>query len=187
MEGWCSHEKAVQLFNLVESHKPKLCVEIGVFGGKSLAAIAMGLQKNGDGIIFGIDPWNTQACIEGSADPSHDEWWSRIDWNYLIKVYFEKLQEFGLISYVSHLAKHDKECLSYFSDESIDLVHFDSNHTEEVACRTVKDWWPKLKQGSAVIMDDIDWESQHKAVVVMKNLGVEVVKEYEKFGIYTKL
>ena len=186
MEGWCSHEKAVELFNLVESTKPKLCVEIGVFGGRSLVAIAMGLQKLGEGIIFGIDPWNIDACLEGTSSDVNKDWWANVPWEGIIGSYFDKIQEFELLSYTSHIAKHDKDCLCYFADGSIDLIHFDSNHSEEVSCRTVKDWWPKLKQGSVIIMDDIDWDGQDKALILLKSLGVKVIKEYLKFGIYSK-
>lgn len=187
MEGWCSHEKATQLFQAVERTKPKICVEIGVFGGRSVVAIAMGLKKQGSGIIFGIDPWNIDACLEGSNTETNNNWWENVPWEGIIGSYFDKIQEFDLLPYVSHLAKHDKDCLGYFSDGSIDLIHFDSNHSEEVSCRTVKDWWGKIRKGATIIMDDIDWEGQDKALELMKQLGVEVVTEYPKFGIYTKL
>ena len=33
VDGWCTLEKALELIDLVETHKPKTCVELGVFGG----------------------------------------------------------------------------------------------------------------------------------------------------------
>lgn len=186
MDGWCTIAKATKLFELIQQYKPKTCLEIGTFGGRSMVAIAFGLKHLGRGIVFGIDPWKIDACLEGTNDKANNEWWAKLNWNEIISKYFDKLQEFDVLEYVAHFRKHDTDCLDYFATGSIDLVHFDSNHSEEVACRTVKDWWPKLKQGCVVIMDDIDWDGQKKAIKVMEELGIETVEELDTYGIYIK-
>lgn len=186
MDGWCTHEKAVNLFNTVLDNKLQLCVEIGTFGGRSVIAMALALKELGEGVVFGIDPWKVDACLEGKNDELNDQWWSQIDWNSIISKYFDKMQEFGVLEYTCHLRKHDTQCLRFFKDKSIDLIHFDSNHSEKVACRTVNDWWSKIKDGGFIVMDDIDWDGQSKALKLLKDKGVKVVSEHEKYGIYTK-
>lgn len=186
MEGWCTHEKACNLFNIVYTNELKLCVEIGTFGGKSMIAIALALKALNDGIVFGIDPWKVDACLEGTNGEENNKWWSEIDWNKIISSYFDKAQEFDVLGHMAHFRKHDTQCLQYFSDESIDLIHFDSNHSEEVACRTVNDWWGKIRSQGVIVMDDIDWDGQDKAADLLKKKGVLVIKEYDKYGIYIK-
>jgi len=186
LEGWCTPEKAAVLFRLVDQFKPSLCLEIGTFAGKSLRAIAYGLQCNKEGIVFGIDPWKLDPCIEGSNGEANDDWWKEVPFDRIIKEYFDKLSDFGLLEYTAHFRKHDLDCLQYFADESIDLIHFDSNHSEEVACRTVQSWWKKVKPGAVVIMDDIDWKGQAKAVDVMRDYGISVIETFDSYGVYKK-
>lgn len=187
LEGWCTLDKAKVLFSLVEQFRPELCLEIGTFGGKSLRAIAYGLKCTGRGIVFGIDPWAVDPCIEGTNAEANNQWWASVPWDKIINEYFSINQRYGLLEFTSHFRKHDRDCLRYFEDESIDLVHFDSNHSPEVACRTVQDWWPKLKPGCVIIMDDIDWQGQAKAVDVLRDLGVKVFNTFDTYGVYRKL
>ena len=49
LEGWVSPERGVELFDLIVQEKPVICVEIGVFGGRSLISQAYGLRENGAG------------------------------------------------------------------------------------------------------------------------------------------
>lgn len=186
MEGWCTHEKACNLFSIVYTNQLKLCVEIGTFGGKSMMAIALALKALDDGIVFGIDPWKVEPCLEGSNKDHDNKWWSQVDWNTIIASYFDKAQEFGVLGHMAHFRKHDTKCLQYFNEESIDLIHFDSNHSEEVACRTVNDWWGKIRSQGVIVMDDINWDGQHKAADLLKKKGVLVIKEYDNYGIYIK-
>ena len=186
MNGWCTHEKAVNLFNLIYDNKLTTCLEIGTFGGRSIVAISLGLKALGDGIVFGIDPWKVEACLEGTNAVENNQWWSQIDWNQIIASYFDKMQEFDVLGYMCHLRKHDTQCLKLFSNNYFDFVHFDSNHSEEVSCRTVNDWWPKIKSGAFIVMDDIDWSGQSKAMELLKSKGVKVIQEYDKYGVYKK-
>jgi hypothetical protein len=61
LEGWCSKEKACAFIDLVLQEKPQTCVEIGVFGGKSLLPVAMALKSLGQGIVIGVDPWDKKS------------------------------------------------------------------------------------------------------------------------------
>ena len=49
--------------------RPKVIVELGIFGGRSLLPQALQLRDNGDGgIIYGIDPWTKAAALDRTAD-----------------------------------------------------------------------------------------------------------------------
>ena len=57
--GWCSIAKGEFLVDLVLKHQPKVIVEIGVWGGRSLIPMASALKSLGEGIAYGIDPWDS--------------------------------------------------------------------------------------------------------------------------------
>ena len=65
LEGWCSEDKMVKLYDLIIKTKPSFLVEIGVFGGKSLLSQAFALKENNKGIIHGVDSWKSSDCIAG--------------------------------------------------------------------------------------------------------------------------
>ncbi len=67
MEGWCSLDKAMKVSNLITTESLRRCVEIGVFGGRSVVAMALAQQRaNIDGYVVGIDPWRNADCLECS-------------------------------------------------------------------------------------------------------------------------
>ena len=45
MNGWCDPTKANHIFDTVFERNPKVCVELGVFAGRSLIAFALALAK----------------------------------------------------------------------------------------------------------------------------------------------
>src|SRR5580704_14076834 len=80
VHGWCSHQKASILIDLIASIGAKTIVEIGVWGGKSLLPMAYTLMRVGlNGKIYGIDPWDNQASIEGVTHESNLAYWSQVD------------------------------------------------------------------------------------------------------------
>ena len=186
MEGWLTKEKGRVLFDLVIAHKPELCVEVGTFGGMSEIAIAMALRANGKGIIFGIDPWRIEPCLEGNNLEANNDWWKQVPWGRIITEYYQRLQAFDLFEWRAHFRKHDADCLKFFNGETVNLIHFDSNHSEEVSCATVVRWWPKLASGCVIIMDDIDWEGQSKAVGQLLSLGATAKDDYKTYATFVK-
>ena len=75
LTGWCSKDKGGVLFDLVIKSRPKVVVEIGVFGGKSVIPMAVGLKANGRGMIYGIDPWDTDASTMWLEEETNKKWW----------------------------------------------------------------------------------------------------------------
>lgn len=97
IEGWMTHEKGCVLFRLVEEWKPEICCEVGIFGGRSMLAVALALKSLGKGIIFGIDPWKTESAVEGTNAKEDNDWWAQVPWDRIIREYYDKLQGFGVL------------------------------------------------------------------------------------------
>lgn len=189
--GWCDVDKGNVLWDLVHEHKPSVIVEIGTFGGRSIAVFALALKSLGKGIVFGIDPWEAAPCNEGGNTPESDEYWNTYDWDKLVKEYFEYFQRNNLLKYHAHFRKKDVDCLSYFADNSIDILHIDSNHSALTACQTVELWLPKLKPQGILVMDDTDWDGVKVAVKKIEESGMIRLNSYDVsascFDVYQKI
>lgn len=155
LEGWCTNNKAAILIDLVFLFQPKVIVEIGVFGGKSLVPMATALKVTSKGKIYGIDPWSSAASAEG-MDGVNYEWWSTLDHVAILRGLQEKLFLFDLENHVK-LIQSTSENASII--ENIDFLHVDGNHSEKASLIDVYKWVPLVRKGGLIIFDDITWSS----------------------------
>lgn len=187
MDGWCTVEKAEILCNLVLEHKPRLAVELGVFAGRSLFPIAMALENNGGGVVYGIDPWTKAAATEGENGKENDDWWNNnVD---LERIFANFVSEYALLGFSNHcrwMRDTAEDAALAFPDASVDFLHQDSNHSELVSCRQVDVWFPKLAPNSIWVLDDTDWPTQQKAIVKIKTLGFSVLEDARTFQVYSR-
>lgn len=181
--GWCSLDKATKLAELILEHKPNLIVEIGVFAGRSAVAMAMACQSIGCGHVHGIDPWTNAAALEGGTTPENDAWWAKLDMKQIYRTCVSTAKTLGVEDWLTLIEKHDADVLKDFDEGSIDLIHLDSNHSEAVSVRSVRDWVPKLKSGGFFAMDDSDWATTARAVELLHNgLGTRHVFTHNMQG-----
>lgn len=172
LHGWCPLEKAQFLANLVVDYNVQTVVEVGIFAGRSLIAMAMACQSKGSGVCWGIDPWVSTAAIEGTNDPANDKWWQQCDLEQIYRWFIEAVLRFGLTKECRWFRMRSDEVASLFADGSVDLVHIDGNHSEEMSTKDVELWFPKLKpRSSFVCIDDINWKSNQKAYSMLKERG----------------
>lgn len=188
LHGWCPPEKADELRRLVREHRPALCVEIGVFGGKSLIPIAEALRDNGGGTVYGIDPWTKDAALEGGAGGAeHAEWWSNMDLEAIYRDFTEAVVDRGLSEQVTTLRMTAQKAAHQFAASSIGLLHIDGNHSEATSVRDVRTWLPKVQPGGWVVMDDTGpaWPTTTKAVAI---LGAEcdLIRDWGDWRVYRK-
>lgn len=164
IEGWCSREKATNMMDLIYEVEPDLCVEVGVFGGSSIYPTASALKFLNKGQVYAIDPWENMFCLEGyEADNPNYQWWSQIDLNKIYLGFLNLLHHFELTPYCTVLRMTGLEALEQFSDESIDILHIDGNHTEQSALSDVEHYFPKVKKGGYIWLDDTNWPTVDRA------------------------
>lgn len=174
LQGWCTVEKANKLIDIVGESKPWRIVELGVFCGKSLLALALAAKyTNPQCEIIGIDAWEASASLEGTNDKANDDWWKEIDYNWA-KTYTENLMRKENVR-VSLWKNKSSEVASKFPDNSIDILHQDSNHSEEISCTEVELYWMKVRKGGYWIFDDTNWATTQKAQDLLLTKGFEVV------------
>lgn len=187
LEGWCTHQKACALFTLVETHKPSVIVDLGTFGGRCAVAFALACKSVGQGTVFAIDAWRSQESLQGSNDPANDKYWAEMPWPRIIQSFYQAISAFDVARIVVPWGRPDEEVAPFFRNGAIDMIHIDINHSEEVATRAVRTWFPKVAKGGIIIMDDIDWPGQKQAEGLMVSMGCERLEATEQWGIYRKL
>jgi predicted O-methyltransferase YrrM len=160
LEGWCTKNKAAILMDLIFMLNPKIIVEIGVWGGKSLIPMTYALKCSENSKIYGIDPWDNAKSIEG-MEGIHYEWWSNVDHQRVLNGLENKIRELGLSNQIE-LIKTSSELANPIID--IDFLHIDGNHSEAAANLDVYKWVPLVKKGGIIIFDDTDWGTNQSAV-----------------------
>jgi len=186
-DGWCWPEKANAMANLITEIRPSpnVIVEIGVFGGRSLLPQAEAVRRNGVGCIVGIDPWRLVPSIEGDIDQEQKDWWSKVDLQTVHQEFMEHLWRLGLDSHCIIIRNTGDQCAHLFNGESIDILHIDGNHTEEVSCRDVRTWLPKVRRLGYIWFDDTNWASTQKALALIEE-HCAPIKDVASCRLYQK-
>jgi predicted O-methyltransferase YrrM len=155
VHGWCSHQKASILIDILSVAGAKTVVEIGVWGGKSLLPMAYTLKKmRQNGKIYGIDPWHNQASIEGAAHESNIAFWNAVDHEAVLDRLENVIQEWGLTDTVTLIRATS---LAAPPIHDIDVLHIDGNHSDITSFIDVTKWVPLVKKGGWIIFDDMNW------------------------------
>jgi hypothetical protein len=168
LEGWCSAEKAFHFIDLIIETHPKLCVEIGVFGGSSIYPVASALKyQNEGGLVVGIDAWDKIECIR-NFDPIEDEtslqWWSKVNLNFIYRTYLNMIKKYQFESICKTKILTSEEAVKEFEDNSIDILYIDGNHCETTSTLDVQLYLPKVRLGGHIWFNDALWESRQQAV-----------------------
>lgn len=187
MPGWCTPEKGKRLAALamqVALDKTPCCVELGVFGGRSLVSIALGLAEMGRGHVDGIDPYTRNASLEGTNAPENDAWWGALDYEDIARSAQESIYRLGVYRQAHLIRMRSLEVAGYYHE--IDLLHQDSNHSEEISCEEVRLWAPKMTAGGIWIFDDTNWPTTQKAQRELEALGFKPLEYHETWRVFQK-
>lgn len=187
VDGWCTPDKAIDLVNIVLDRRPTLVVESGIFGGRSLFAMAMAVKENGHGTVWGVDPWSVEAALEGEESQANREWWTKnVELEKIYHSFVLHTMALGLLPHINWIRSKGQQAARIFDDKSIGLFHLDSNHSELVSCLEVQTWEPKMAEKSIWIMDDADWPSQAKAIQMIKDHGFRVLFDRKSYIIFER-
>ncbi len=186
LEGWCTKEKALTMYNcILELDKP-LCVELGVFAGRSLVAICRAAKmKNGK--VFGIDAWSKDASALGENTQENNDWWAKIDYDYFYNYTKNIIKESNVDDCCTILRNKTSDVVELFQDKSIDFLHQDGNHSEQVTIEEVNRWFNKVKIGGYWAFDDSDWPTTKAAQLLLVEKGYTLLSENDgKWQLYKR-
>ncbi|WP_210465439.1 class I SAM-dependent methyltransferase [Rufibacter roseolus] len=138
--AWHKHSPFV--FWLLARLKPKCIVELGVHNGFSFFVFcqyALDRLRAGKCMCYAIDHW------QGDEHAGI----------YDTDIFQKFIQHQGQYLEVSKVIKSTfREGLSYFEDESIDLLHIDGRHYYDDVKEDFNDWKRKLKKDAIVLFHD---------------------------------
>lgn len=182
--GWCSSEKALLIMDLIKENKCQHCIEIGVFSGMSLFPIAKALQYNGSGKVSAIDAWDPLEAIKGfgSSDPNY-EWWSKLDFNYFYGQTLTLISKNKLNTFCHIIKQSSQNAACLFDNETIDFIHLDGNHNEDFAFQDIIDYFPKIKDGGYILLNDPNWFSMKRSLVFLLERA-ELISHFSPSATY---
>jgi len=186
MDGWTTPEKAKALYDLTIKCKAKLCVEIGVYGGRGTISMALALKEMGGGKVIGIDPYDSEESARGQTNPTDEKWWrdcphEKIYQNCLWHI---KRQE---VDKIVEIIK--KKSCEVDSPKDIDVFLCDGNHGED-ALLDAKKFAPNVKLGGYCLLDDLDWTGGYvrQAEEFIKSIGFTFIKIFDgQTGLYQRM
>jgi cephalosporin hydroxylase len=172
--------------NLIWKVKPDVCVEIGVFAGKSLINTALALKENGHGVVYGIDPWRKETALEGNVPEMEDPaYWDSIDldavhWDCMRAIWQHEVEKHAVVIRAS-----SNDCHQLFWMRTVDILYIDGGHTEAASTLDVMNYIGKVKAGGHVWMDDTNYETLKSAIELVERQCV-MVKDFGHSRLYKK-
>jgi predicted O-methyltransferase YrrM len=143
-QGWFHHGE--QFLDLLDLHRPAVCVELGTWRGASAIAIARLLQTWG-GTLYCVDTWTGDVNgSKGGTQPG------------LPKMMLEcagNLVAAGVSSRVRLIPSRTDEAAAAWRGP-IDCLYVDADHTDPSVFADLTLWWPHLRVGGVVAGDDYD-------------------------------
>ena len=167
LQGWCTIEKAECLASTIIAIRPRIVLEIGVFGGASFIPMALACKRLNCGTCYGIDPWQKAASIE-DMDGANRDWWNQCDHESVYTRFLSRLEQLKLNEQI-RLFRQRSDSVDFSA--TIDILHIDGNHGDTASCYDVRRFCPMVRSGGFLYMDDIGWASN--AVMMVPNLGFE--------------
>lgn len=117
-------------------------VELGTFKGE----FSKHILENWQGSLYMIDVWRELNLEEYDDASNHINHWDA----YKICIEMTKpfVERAHMIRMRGNVAKN------LFSDNSLDFVYIDANHTYESVTEDIQDWYPKVKSGGILAGHD---------------------------------
>lgn len=191
LPGWSSVKQCRTLYELVKLSKCKVSVDLGIFGGRTLYAMALAHKENKEGVCVGIDPWSVEACCEGNNDPENNSWWEKeVDFKQLYIGVVELMIKEDLTDYSNIVRFKSNEAVGLFSQ--IGVLSLDGNHSTEMSCKDVENYAPFIIEGGYIMMDDTLWPTVQPALELILNYGFEEIIRHDEgdgreWRVYRKL
>lgn len=177
LSGWCQQHKAERLYDLIIEHKPKTIVEIGVYGGRSLVAMAEAAQITNSTVI-GVDPYSELEIVQHNLDGSKINF-TPPDLKMIMKEANEAISPYRDVTILEMTSGQAFECFPY---HEINFLHLDGNHSSYAVLADLNMWSRKLAPNAIIIMDDINWETVNDAI---KRYGkLSQIEDHITWGVY---
>lgn len=153
IDGWCVPEKALTLASIIVAFRPLVCVEIGLWKGKSFSAMALACKAVNRGICIGVDPWSRDVAIREQTTDDDRKWWSNIDFDCVHLEFLKNMRDLGVEDFI-----RIERCESrhFRPPNAIGLASIDGSHSD-TAMHDMVMIAPRIILGGYIVTDDSDW------------------------------
>lgn len=128
-------------FWLIDVHRPKIVVELGVHAGNSYCAFLQAAKKlQLPAQCYGVDTWRGDR---------HAGYYDESVYSEISRYHDDRYSHFSRL-----IRSTFDDVLDYFADGTIDLLHIDGLHTYEAVKHDFEAWLPKLSKSGVVLMHD---------------------------------
>ncbi len=128
-------------------------VEMGAFGGKSTAFMAVEIINSGKKIdFFVVDRWIDNCVMDDKLIQCPFE------------VFERNMKSGGVMGVIQPLQMQSSEAAKRFKDQSLDFVFIDGDHDYAAARQDILVWREKVKSGGVLAGHDIEHEGVSKAL-----------------------
>lgn len=126
---------------LIQETSPKIFVELGTHSGNSYFSFCQSVVEAGiSSKCYAVDTWQG------------DEHAGQYNEDVFAKVYAHHQENYAAFSRLLRMTFDD--AVTYFADESIELLHIDGLHTYEAVRHDFETWLPKLAPRAVVMIHD---------------------------------
>ena len=158
-------------YALVRCSVPEVVAEIGSAHGRSTCYIAAGLQRNGKGQLYSIDPHTSTGWNDGDRD---------LDTFEAVR---KRLRALRLDPWVTHLRMESRAACATWSFGKVDLLLVDGSHTQADVQADWTGFLPHLSPGALVLFHDTMWEYRRDSPYWREDQGVpRVVQAIQDAG-----
>lgn len=163
-------------------------VEIGIYRGRSFFPMAY-VSKLLGGKAYGIDPYDYEIAKEYDQNETLvkdiNEFLESLDFLKIYESVMNLRQVLDLVDNCEILKEKSSCAIEYFREYniSIDILHIDGNHDTKYVMEDVNLYFPLVRDGGFIVLDDIDWDSVRPAYDLLREKSA-LVFENNLFAIY---
>jgi predicted O-methyltransferase YrrM len=165
-------EEIIRLLKILMKHRPKLILEIGTFSGGTLFLFSRVAA-----------PDATLISVDSSSEEGYHNWRG-----YLYRSFVSKKQKIHLIRAGSYDLETFKEVKNLISNNKLDFLLIDSNHTYEDVRKNFEMYFSLVRKGGIIALHDIVPRSPETGYGVnkfwseikVKYNHIEIVKDWEQ-------
>jgi predicted O-methyltransferase YrrM len=142
--GWFNHGH--KILELIEQHRPKVCVELGTWQGASAIPVARMIHRWG-GTLTCVDTWAGELNEDGGSPAGKSP--------IMLLCCARAMVEAGVGATVRLVPAMTGDAAESWS-EPIDFLYIDADHSYEGVWADLEGWFPHVKPGGLIIGDDYD-------------------------------
>jgi len=142
--GWFNH--GAKILELVEHHRPKVCVELGTWQGASAIPLARSIARWG-GTLTCVDTWAGDLNDDGGSESGQSP--------IMLVSCARAMVEAGVSAHVRLIPAMTVAAATSWS-EPIDFLYVDADHSYEGVRDDLHAWFPHVKPGGLIIGDDYE-------------------------------